>query len=494
MAKTGRINFGGGGGIDPDELNALPEHVLTNKIFGGSGSDEPQTGSMPNRGAVSQALNAGGSYTIPAGYHNGSGKVTANSLSSQTSATATAGYIYNGKTAWVNGSKITGNMTVGSILNFSAQAYSGRQILLKWQNPYAATGKPFSGVFINYSTSGYPGGGGTRIYTGAGNNSTSGNWSQVVVTLPNLNTTYYFSATSYCSCSAGDLHGNTINSSTKTQAESWLTFTSSQNYTIPSGFNTADFFTVGGGASGQAGELNLNGNGGGGGGSGYTSTVKNISVTSGQVLSIIVGSGGAASSSTTNNSGSISSITRNGATLCSAAGGSTSNYIGHGTNGGSGGGSAGYEHGNRGSVIGCNGGSNGSAGNGTDGYNGPAGGVLGGSYSGTGQGTTTRAWGSSTGTLYAGGGGGGGSTFGTQGVSSTGGGTGGAGGGGGGGNSSWTYDSDDLGTQYYAGSPGAAGSANTGSGGGGGGWQHRGVGYSLNGGTGGSGIALVHLY
>ena len=68
------------------------------------------TGSMVNNGAVSQAINAGGSYTIPAGYHNGSGKVTGNSLASQTSATAAAGDIANGKTAWVNGSKVTGTL------------------------------------------------------------------------------------------------------------------------------------------------------------------------------------------------------------------------------------------------------------------------------------------------------------------------------------------------------------------------------------------------
>ena len=54
---------------------------------------------MTNCGAVSSSLNAGRSYTIPAGYHNGSGKVTANSLSSQTSATATAANILKDKTA-----------------------------------------------------------------------------------------------------------------------------------------------------------------------------------------------------------------------------------------------------------------------------------------------------------------------------------------------------------------------------------------------------------
>ncbi len=66
------------------------------------------TGTMANRGAVSQALNCGGSYTIPAGYHSGSGKVTANTLASQTPATAAAGNITKGKTAYVNGTKVTG--------------------------------------------------------------------------------------------------------------------------------------------------------------------------------------------------------------------------------------------------------------------------------------------------------------------------------------------------------------------------------------------------
>ena len=65
---------------------------------------------MANRGAVSQTINAGGSYTIPAGYHNGSGKITASSLSSQTQANATASQILSGRTAWVNGNKVTGNM------------------------------------------------------------------------------------------------------------------------------------------------------------------------------------------------------------------------------------------------------------------------------------------------------------------------------------------------------------------------------------------------
>ncbi len=71
------------------------------------------TGAMTNRGAVNASLNAGGSYTIPAGYHNGAGKVTGNSLANQTAGTAAAADITNGKTAWVGGKKITGTQKLG---------------------------------------------------------------------------------------------------------------------------------------------------------------------------------------------------------------------------------------------------------------------------------------------------------------------------------------------------------------------------------------------
>ena len=99
-----------GGGADTSIVTALAEDVLSQKVIVDA-EGNPLTGTMPNNGAVSpSALNCGGSYTIPKGYHNGNGKVTANSLASQTSANATAGNILTGKTAWVNGSKVTGTM------------------------------------------------------------------------------------------------------------------------------------------------------------------------------------------------------------------------------------------------------------------------------------------------------------------------------------------------------------------------------------------------
>ena len=92
---------------------ATASQVLTGYTFTNS-SSVGASGSMANNGAVSQALNCGGSYTIPAGYHNGSGKVTANDLASQTSADATAADIASGKTAYVNGKSITGtNICLG---------------------------------------------------------------------------------------------------------------------------------------------------------------------------------------------------------------------------------------------------------------------------------------------------------------------------------------------------------------------------------------------
>lgn len=108
--NTASANYKGGynAGVSATKKGtAAAAQVLSGYTFTNA-SGVGLAGSMANNGAVSQALNCGGSYTIPAGYHNGSGKVTAKTLASQTAATATAANITSGKTAYVNGVKVTG--------------------------------------------------------------------------------------------------------------------------------------------------------------------------------------------------------------------------------------------------------------------------------------------------------------------------------------------------------------------------------------------------
>ena len=374
--------------------------------------------------------------------------------------TATLDHVLAGETAVTSDSNDepgTGRMKVNSLLSFNVAAYSGRRVLAKWQNPAAAPGKPYSGVYIRYSTSGYPGkAGGMQIYKGAGNNTASGAWSQQYLDMPNLNETYYFSTYPYVTCSAGELTGEVINAIVRTAGSSIATITNTKNYTIPEGYTMADIFCVGGGGGGGGGywfTKEQYQNGGGGGAGGYTATASNIGVAAGQILSCSIGGGGRGNSSLrgTGGTGGTTSVSRDGVVLCTANGGNGGYGAnsGNGGKGGSNGGDGGYNDMDSRPIIRA----------GDNGYS---------DGRGTGsQGRTTRAWGEPSGTLYAGGGGGGG-------VSKSNPGAGGAGGGGAGGMND-----------------GNPGSANTGGGGGGGGGTVYGTG--VGGGTGGSGVILIRL-
>ena len=193
-----------------------------------------------------------------------------------------------------------------------------------------------------------------------------------------------------------------------------------------------DIFCVGGGGGGDAS----------GGCGGRTTTVKAKTVTAGTSYAVTVGAGGAAGGG----AGGKSSF----GSLASAAGGG-----GPGGTGGSGGGGSGLYLASGNKHNGGNGGSNGA--NGVNGYG------TDGFRNGTGQGTTTREFGESSGTLYAGGGGGAGDYDCTSG-------SGGSGGGGAGGD---LWDSAPR--------AGGAGTTNLGGGGGGG----------STGGAGGSGIVII---
>lgn len=91
---------------------ATPENVLIGTTFYNTNPKQKIDGSMPNRGSMSRSLSAGGSFTIPEGYHDGTGIISAVGLPDQTSGTATDADILNNKTAWVNGVKLTGTIPI----------------------------------------------------------------------------------------------------------------------------------------------------------------------------------------------------------------------------------------------------------------------------------------------------------------------------------------------------------------------------------------------
>lgn len=75
------------GSLDPSTLTATPSQVLSGAIFGGKDSDEPLTGTMKNNGAISKTITpstSSQSYTIPPGYHPGTGKITVSAIQTQT--------------------------------------------------------------------------------------------------------------------------------------------------------------------------------------------------------------------------------------------------------------------------------------------------------------------------------------------------------------------------------------------------------------------------
>ena len=96
---------------DIKDATAEDSNVLSGKVY--YNNNGKREGTMPNRGGMSAELAAGGSVSIPEGYHNGEGVVRAQDLASQTAGTAAAANIEAGYTAWVNGEMVEGT---GSII------------------------------------------------------------------------------------------------------------------------------------------------------------------------------------------------------------------------------------------------------------------------------------------------------------------------------------------------------------------------------------------
>lgn len=88
-----KIVYNGNTLIDLTEDDVTAADVLAGKQFHGN-DGETATGSMANRGAVTGTIaTKAGTYTVPAGYHNGSGTV---GISATEQAKIIAGNIKNG--------------------------------------------------------------------------------------------------------------------------------------------------------------------------------------------------------------------------------------------------------------------------------------------------------------------------------------------------------------------------------------------------------------
>lgn len=93
-----------GGGLSKTKLalaNAAESDVLSGKRFY-AGDKIIKEGRMPNRGSWGTSLSPGGVVTIPSGFHDGSGQVTAVSLKTVTITMVTGGspwsYTFTGGT------------------------------------------------------------------------------------------------------------------------------------------------------------------------------------------------------------------------------------------------------------------------------------------------------------------------------------------------------------------------------------------------------------
>ena len=196
----------GGSSIYSEDTTITAPFVFPGKTYVGLDTDDENgTGTMTDNGAVNPAaLNASGEYTIPKGYHSGSGKVTTNSLASQTPGTASAPKIWKGKTAWVNGVQVTGSGELSDITANGSPSPASAYVTLTWTEPKDCF---YDGVLITASTA-VPGDPTASSYTVK---LTQGTTSYAFGVSTRQRVTVYFKIRSYVyingECILGPVHG-----------------------------------------------------------------------------------------------------------------------------------------------------------------------------------------------------------------------------------------------------------------------------------------------
>ncbi len=373
------------------------------------------------------------------------------------------------------------------VTSFAVAKTSASSLTVSWAAPAGA----YSNVMIRYKTGSYPTSqtDGTQAYLGAG--------TSVIVTGLSGGTIYYFRAFVVNAATVYNTNTSQQAYNTTKTAAGQVIFTSSQVWTVPAGVTSIDIFVVGGGGGGGVAKSGYGSGAGSGGGGGRVATKKSHAVSPGQQVAVTIGGGGATGSTLYNmpTAGSTGGTTSFAAIL-SAAGGdgggggftaSGTNYeisggTGPGGSGGSGGGGGGQNI--WGGSPGGDAGSDGTNGRNVANYQ---------SKGGLGSGSTTRAFGETVNTLYAGGGGGGACTYYSAGSGDGSRGENGKGGDGGGGDGGRSVTNGGWITY-------PAGAGATGTGGGGGGGGHAMIKYSSGpnltkeigiAGSGGSGICIV---
>ena len=119
-----------GGGTDTSDATATSDVVLSGYTC--YVNDELVTGSMVTQNPGNQSLTPGDEYTIEEGYYDGTDEISVTSLSDNTSANATAGYILTGYNAWVNGSNVSGSMANQGNVSQSLAANGSYTIPAGW--------------------------------------------------------------------------------------------------------------------------------------------------------------------------------------------------------------------------------------------------------------------------------------------------------------------------------------------------------------------------